>query len=149
MELAVRVVRKSRLPRLARGTPDLILALQRFKDSRPFEGTLKEKKEKFMKLHEDAQKIFDVNITLSLPWGYEGDYCSSWSMGGGREFIQVGYVPRADMVGLKQVWDYLRFLGYAMGLSHRAAAAWATRVMRKVWPEVPLPPLPLPRPTIT
>ena len=100
-------------------------AVDRFAQSRPWTGTLEERKEKFSRLHGDLCRIYtrQTQIRFRLIDGS----CSGSSF----------YMPALDLIEIRgklSVVTYLHEFAHALGKDEHGACRWSLNLFRKCCP---------------
>lgn len=99
-----------------------LVAMSRFKKSRPFRGTNEEKQEKFIRLNSEFSKAYDIPPP-TLVWpaqiGSSSAYFPVWNM-----IIMESYA----------VCTFLHEYGHALGFDERKTCKWSTNLFRRIFP---------------
>jgi len=102
-----------------------VRAALRFKASRPWRGSLAERKTKFRKVHEDLCQVYGKQTTLVF--GRIDGSCSGHSC----------YNPASDTItlhGRLSVVTYLHEVAHALGRDERGACRWSINLFAKCFP---------------
>ena len=105
---------------------DLIQAVQRFADSRPWRGSTESRQEKFR----------ECNRSMAGPCGIEPPTLVFGRLDGGSTGASH-YVPRDHRIvltGKLSVVTFLHEYGHAVGFGERAACRWSINLFRKCFP---------------
>ena len=106
--------------------PGVHLAMQRFKQSEPWRGSVSERRIKFVALNRELAAIYQVDSP-----DLEFTRLDGSSSGASR------YVPtehRIIMTGRLSVVTYLHEFGHALGHNERQATAWSVNLFRLWFP---------------
>lgn len=106
--------------------PATLKALRQFAASRPWHGSVSERKEKFRKLHKalsTAYGIIEPQLVFGLIVG---------SSSGASHYIQP--IHRIVLVGRLSVVTYLHEFAHARGMGERNACRWSVNLFRQVFP---------------
>ena len=106
--------------------PGVLAAVRRFKASKPYRGSLDERKSKFAALHQDLCAIFGKTTTLTFGTLDGSDSGSS------------SYCPGTDTITLKgklSVVTALHEFGHVVfGADERKACKWSVNLFRRTFP---------------
>ena len=105
--------------------PGVIPAVRRFKASKPYRGSLDERKLKFAALHQDLCGIFAKTTILTFGVIDGSDSGSS------------SYCPGTDSITLKgklSVVTYLHEFAHALGRDERGACKWSVNLFKRTFP---------------
>ena len=104
---------------------DTIEAVLRFRQSRPWRGSVAEQKAKFRRLHQDLCRIYGKQTTLEF--GVLDGECSDRSY----------YSPVHDairLVGRLSVVTYLHEFAHALRKDEQGACRWSVNLFRRCFP---------------
>ena len=104
---------------------DVLRALKRFRRSKPWRGTIKERKAKLTKLHFELRAIYNLGTTLSF------DVFTERPNGNG------SYSPAMDHITLRgkiSVVTYLHEFAHALGKDEFEACRWSINLFRRIFP---------------
>lgn len=108
--------------------PGVLRALRDFKRSRPWHGTIDERKEKFKKLHSKLRKIYKIKTKLRFR-----NVEAEAERGNG------AYNPRTDKIWIEDklsVVTYLHEFAHAVfGKDEFKAVDWSANLFRRVFPK--------------
>jgi hypothetical protein len=104
---------------------ETVQAVRRFKRSKPWRGTVDERKAKFDRLHRDLNAVYRRATRLAFGVLDGGDSGSSH------------YTPSTDTItlcGRLSVLTYLHEFAHALGRDERGACRWSLNLFRAVFP---------------
>jgi len=107
--------------------PAALRAVRAFARSRPWQGTVEERKEKFSKLNRDLAEGYGIPVP-DLAFG-------TLDGGGSGNSHYTPALHRIDLVGKLSVVTYLHEFAHSRGMRERAACAWSINLFRRIWPE--------------
>ena len=105
--------------------PSVIKAVRRFARGKPYRGTLAERKEKFVALHDDLCRVYGKRTQLvfgDLDGGDSGSSC---------------YRSKTDEIVLRgklSVVTILHEFAHALGRDERGAVRWSVNLFRECFP---------------
>jgi hypothetical protein len=107
--------------------PECLRALREFRRSKAWQGTIKERKAKFLALHAKLCEVYGLRTTLkfsqiSEPEAPTGNGC---------------YIPAHNvivLVGKLSVVTYLHEFAHARGADERVAVSWSVGLFRRFFP---------------
>ena len=102
-----------------------VMAVRQFAMSRPWRGTVEERKAKFLRLHRRLCAIYGK--TTRLRFGPLDGECSGGSC----------YSPHDDLIELSgklSVTTYLHEFAHALGRGERGACRWSINLFRRCFP---------------
>ena len=101
------------------------MAVKRFAMSRPWRGTIEQRKAKFRRLHRRLCRVYDKGTRLRF--GPLDGECSGGSF----------YSPHDDLIELSgglSVVTYLHEFAHALGRGERGACRWSLNLFRECFP---------------
>lgn len=104
--------------------PSTETAMEKFKKSRPWRGSVEERRKKFHDLNDDLSKAYGIaKPTLVFP----------------RVFVPTSsaYFPNWNMIVMEDltVLTFLHEFGHALGFDERKTCWWSTNLFRKFFPK--------------
>lgn len=106
--------------------PAALQAVRNFARSRPWRGTLKERKGKFRRLNRALSATYDIDEPELLFRQIHGTYS------GGSHFIPSQY--RIVITGKMSVVTFLHEFAHARGLDEQSACRWSINLFRRMFP---------------
>lgn len=100
-------------------------AVRRFAASKPWQGSLVERKAKFQVLHDELCRIYKKRTTLT--YGLLDGACS-----GASHFIPA--LDQIVLVGKLSVVTYMHEFAHALGRDERGAVRWSVSLFRRCFP---------------
>jgi hypothetical protein len=105
--------------------PGTLQAVLRFKENRPWRGSLEERKAKFLALHQDLCGLYGKQTTLTFGQLEGGD-------SGGSCYSRMG--DAITLCGKLSVVTYLHEFAHALGRDERGACRWSINLFKRCFP---------------
>jgi hypothetical protein len=106
--------------------PATLKAVRAFAASKPWRGSIEERKAKFRQLHVDLCRVYGVNPTLTIEGDGTGD-------SGGSSYCQIS--DTITLVGRLSVITFLHEWGHVLkGHDEFAACRWSLRLFQRCFP---------------
>jgi hypothetical protein len=109
--------------------PAALTALNAFKKSQPWRGSIDEQHQKFRQLHEGLCSAYRLDPTPRLIFGNDHASCSGSSC----------FIPAVNTIVLRgrlSVTTYLHEFAHARKMNERQACRWSINLFKRVWPKL-------------
>ncbi len=105
--------------------PEVLAALEHFRDSKPYKGTVMERAGKVVALYEELSAFFNIPVPLLSISAKSGDL-----------FCHYQRVTHHIMLNDKlSIVTALHEYGHALGMNERETCGWSINLFRKFFPE--------------
>ena len=109
---------------------EIVKCLLKFKNENPWAGSVEERKNKFLKLHNELNIVFHKNVKLVFEIS---DKISEWFLSK-NSYYDAG-VDTIVLMGRLSVITYLHEYGHSLNMRQEEAIMFSQDLFRKVFPE--------------